>query len=81
MGKYGTGERDKSDEDYMMWEKKPTYFIDAFPTLYKKEKTDLKKDDITFKYYSVPIGHGMIEEKPGLPEEGDLYFNFYKREY
>lgn len=79
-GKYGIGERDKSDEDYMLWEKKPTYFVDAFPTLYKKEKPDLIKENLVYRYNSVLIGRGVIEEKPGIPEEGDLYFNFYKRE-
>jgi arabinofuranosyltransferase len=79
-GKYDEGARDKNDEDYILWEKKPTYFVDAFPTLEKKEKPGLQKGDTFYKYYSVPIGKGMIEDKPGLPEEGDLYFNFYKRE-
>lgn len=53
---------------------------DAFPTIYKKDKSDLRKDNITFKYYSVMIGKGIIEDKPDFPEKGDLYFNFYKRE-
>jgi arabinofuranosyltransferase len=79
-GKYDEGARDKNDEDYILWEKKPTYFVDAFPTLEMKQKPDLQKGDVVYRYYSVPIGKGIIEDKPGQPEEGDLYFNFYKRE-
>ncbi|MEO8211035.1 MAG: glycosyltransferase family 39 protein, partial [bacterium] len=79
-GKYDEGSRDKNDEDYILWEKKPDYFIDAFPTLQKIEKPNLQNGEIIYKYYSVPIGMGSIEDKPGLPEEGILYFNFYKRE-
>ncbi len=78
-GKFGIGERDKSDEEYILWEKKPTYFMDEFPTLYKKEKPDLVKDNLIYKYYSLKIGRGVIEDKPGMPEEGDVYFNFYKK--
>ncbi len=79
-GKYDEGSRDKNDEEYILWEKKPDYFVDAFPTLEKKEKPNLQNGEIVYKYHSVPIGNGMIEDKPGLPEEGILYFNFYKRE-
>lgn len=79
-GKYDTGARDKNDEDYILIEKKPTYYIDAFPTLEKQNKPDIIKEGIVYKYSSVPIGKGMIEDKPGLQEEGELYFNFYKRQ-
>ncbi len=79
-GKYDEGARDKNDENYILWEKQPTYFVDAFPTLEKTDKPVLQKNNIVYKYYSVPIGKGMIEDKPGLPEVGELYFNFYKRE-
>jgi hypothetical protein len=79
-GQYGEGERDKSDEEYMMWEKRPDYFVDVFPTLYKKDRPDLKRDTLVYRYHSVPIGEGYIEDKPGIRETGMLYFNFYKKE-
>lgn len=79
-GKYDKGARDKNDEEYILAEKKPDYFVDAFPTLEKKQKPDLIKGDVVYKYHSVPIGKGVIEDKPGVKEDGELHFNFYKLE-
>ncbi len=78
-GKYEGGAKEKNDEEYILLKRQPTYFIDAFPTLGKKEKPDLRKGDIVYKYHSVLIGKGTVEEKPGVKEDGELYFNFYKK--
>jgi len=78
-GKYGVGERDKSDEEYIIWTLRPDYLIDAFPTLSRQSKPDLVSDSLRYNYHSVHIGSGSIEERTGVKESGDLYFNYYMK--
>lgn len=78
-GKYGEGERDKTDEEYIKWTLRPDYLVDAFPTLNKQQKPDLERDSLIYKYNSVKIGKGTLEIATGVKQTGDLYFNYYKK--
>ena len=78
-GKYGEGERDKSDEDYIKWTLRPDYLVDAFPTISRQTKPDMARDSISYNYHSVHIGKGSVEVRTGVKETGDLYFNYYKK--
>ena len=78
-GKHGEGERDRSDENYIMWTLRPNYLIDAFPTLEKRQKPDIESDSINYTYCSVKIGTGTLEAANGVKQSGDLYFNYYRK--
>lgn len=78
-GKYGEGERDKSDEEYIVSVLRPDYYVDAFPTLEVQSKPDIARDSIVYVYHSVHIGEGVLEERTGVRETGDLYFNYYRK--
>lgn len=78
-GKYGEGERDKSDEEYITWTLRPDYLVDAFPTLGPSSKPDLRRDSLVYQYCSVPVGKGSLETRNGVVEFGDVYFNFYRK--
>ncbi len=78
-GRYGEGERDKSDEEYIIWTLRPDYLVDAFPTLSRQSKPDLMRDSLRYNYHSVHIGSGSIEERTGVKETGELYFNYYRK--
>lgn len=78
-GKYGKGERDKSDEEYVRKVLKPDYIVDAFPTLEKQSKPDIIDDSVRYVYESRVVGRGTLEVRTGVEETGDMYFNYYKK--
>ncbi|MBX7043521.1 MAG: hypothetical protein K1X85_11535 [Ignavibacteria bacterium] len=78
-GKYGKGERDKSDEEYVRRVLRPDYFVDAFPTLERQVKPDIVDDSVRYVYESRIIGRGTLEVRTGVEETGDIYFNYYRK--
>ncbi len=78
-GKYGKGERDKSDEEYVRKVLRPDYIVDAFPTLEKQSKPDITEDSVRYVYESRVVGTGTLEVRTGVEETGDIYFNYYRK--
>jgi arabinofuranosyltransferase len=74
------GSRVKSQDHQILAELKPDYYIDDFPTLNELKKSDTIVNNNVYRFNSLKIGTGEIEDKPGIVERGDLYFNFYKLE-